>query len=86
MNEYFEGQQGQFRWDPLEYEDQGFDSEFARKQAIAERTRWVNLNTKKYPNMRFKMWTLIGQLRQYAGLGKPDGRIRNVYYVSVDPK
>ncbi len=29
-------------------------------------------------------WTLRNQLRQYAGLGQPDGRVGNVYMISVD--
>ena len=31
-----------------------------------------------------KRWVLKNQLRPYAGLGIPDGRIRDVYYLTVE--
>lgn len=75
---------GQFSWDPLDYMDSdGLTFEEACKRAKADRTAWINVHRKAFPLFEVKAWTLTGQLKQYAGFGRPDGRVRNVYYVTV---
>lgn len=75
---------GQFSWDPLDYMDaDGLTFEEACKRAKADRTAWTNAVRKAFPLFEVKQWTLTGQLKQYAGFGRPDGRVRNVYYVTV---
>ncbi len=75
---------GQFSWDPLDYmgaDDLTFEE--ACKRAKADRAAWTNIHRKSFPLFEVKQWTLTGQLKKYAGFGRPDGRTRNVYYVSV---
>ncbi len=75
---------GQFSWDPLDYMDSDdLTFEEACKRAKADRTAWTNAVRKAFPMFEVKQWTLTGQLKQYAGFGRPDGRVRNVYYVTV---
>lgn len=80
---------GQFRWDPLEYLDSGeaTDATQAAKMALSARNKWVRAHRKAHPDQLVSVWTLPDQLRQYRSMGNPDGRVRNVYYVTVrDPR
>lgn len=72
----------QISFDPLKYEDAGMDAEAAVKQAKKDR----NAKYKELINQGefVKRWTLTGQLRQYVSFGVPDGRVRNVYYLSIE--
>lgn len=72
----------QYRWDPLEYADMhGVDQKAGAKLALADRDKQARAWRKE--GFEVKCWTLTGQLRKYSGLGQPDGRIRNVYYITV---
>lgn len=80
---------GQFRWDPLDYVDavdgtpNVLTEDEAAKLALSARNRWVREHRKMHPDIDVHSWTLTDQLRKYSGLGQPDGRVRNVYYVTV---
>jgi len=76
---------GQFRWDPLEYIDNGktTDEREAAKMALADRNKWVRLHRQAHPDIDVTPWTLRDQLRKYSSFGNYDGRIRSVYYVTV---
>ena len=71
----------QISFDPLKYLDNGAatDAEHARKLALAARNAALKAERKAGRNA--SGFSLRGQLRPYAGLGIPDGRIRTVYYV-----
>ena len=61
----------QLRFDPLQY---GTAAEAkAARDMLYRMLRKVGRNVYR--------WTLKNQLRQYAGLGIPDGRVRDVYYL-----
>jgi hypothetical protein len=74
---------GQYRWDLLEYEDQGMSEKEARIQALTDRNRLMKIVRKSRPDLDCRGCTLTGQLRQYRSFGCPDGRVRNVYYLNV---
>lgn len=85
--------EGQFRWDPLDYEDEfkyadGSAPDFATAIAMAksDRTEYVKRFKNTYPQFEVRMWSLSGQLRQYKSFGVPDGRVRTVYYVTIRRK
>lgn len=77
---------GQYRWDPLDYEDSGVTTHDAAKQALSDRTKLMNQIRKHRPDLECKGWTLRGQLRQWESFMVPDGRVRNVYYLNVVKK
>ena len=68
-------------YDPLDH-DYDLDPQAARKAAIQARNK--DLKAFKAAGRKAYGWTLANQLRQYAGFGIPDGRVRNVYYITVD--
>ena len=65
----------QISFDPLDFNED-------RKAALRARKERADLERKA--GHRVFAWTLPNQLKQYAGLGIPDGRIRNVYYLNID--
>lgn len=71
----------QMSFDPLKYQDAGLDEKAARLAAM--RARNLKAKEMRAEGARVHCWTLTGQLRQYAGLGVPDGRVRNVFYISA---
>lgn len=74
----------QIRFDPLEYQDQNPALSRDEAQKLALRERNVKLKELKAQGKRASGFTLRNQLRQYAGLGISDGRIRNVYYIQSE--
>lgn len=64
----------QVSFDPLDYPD--------RKSALKARKERADVERKA--GKRVFAWTLPNQLKPYAGLGIPDGRVRNVYYLNID--
>ena len=52
------------------------------KAALTARN--ARLRELRSQGVKCRGFTLTNQLRKYAGLGQPDGRVCNVYYVSVD--
>jgi hypothetical protein len=77
---------GQYRWDPLDYYQNGNTADQARAAALAERGKIQQMVRKYRGDLQSKVWTLTGQLRKYESLGVPDGRTRNVYYLNVSMK
>lgn len=65
----------QVSFDPLNYNED-------RKAAL--KARKVYADQAKAEGRRVFAWTLPNQLKQYAGLGQYDGRVRNVYYLNID--
>ena len=51
----------------------------------AKKARDAKAKVLRAQGFRVKRWTLPNQLRPYAGLGVPDGRVGNVYYVDAYP-
>lgn len=78
-DEYFVNQQ--IRFDPLDWEDDGYESRAAAAQALARRNLWMRALAKR--GIHTKAWTLTDQLRDYKSWGVPDGRVRNVYYLTI---
>lgn len=72
-------------FDPLAYaDDEGLS--LADATAMALRCRNAMLRELRRRGVtNCKGWTLTGQLRKYKGFGVPDGRMRNVYYITVYP-
>lgn len=71
-------------FDPLGYQDQqGLGPREAARAARKERDRALRLLRRDHPDKEFKGWTLPDQLSKYAGFGRPDGRVRNVYYITA---
>lgn len=68
----------QVSFDPLDYS--GTPDE-ARKQALRERD--AELRRLRKLGKRCYGFMLKNQLRKYWGLGQPDGRVRDVFYVSI---
>ena len=64
----------QYSFDPLDY-DNPQEAKEARnrhyKDLKSKGVTWV------------KRWVLKNQLRPYAGLGQPDGRIRDIYFINT---
>ena len=77
---------GQYRWDPLEFEDAGIPADECRARALASRARVIKMIRKSRPDLECRVWALTGQLRKYRSMGVEDGRIRNVYYLNVSLK
>jgi len=59
-------------FDPLDYGT-------AKAAKAARDAKWRELRKEGRPVRR---WVLTNQLRPYASLGCPDGRIRDVYYIT----
>lgn len=75
---------GDTRFDPLDYQDFfKVSATDAATMARKARDRLLREARAKWPQARFKGWTLTGQLRQYRSFGAPDGRIRSVYYITL---
>lgn len=71
----------QTSFDPIKYADQmGLAMHDAAK--IAKKERDLELRRIKKRDPSAYGWRLTGQLRQYAGFGQPDGRVRTVYYIT----
>lgn len=66
-------------YDPLDWHDAGLANtiEEAEKLALAQR----NTDLRSAKKQGARGFRLTGQLRPYAGLGIPDGRVRTVYYI-----
>lgn len=64
----------QIRFDPLDHDEDAAAAKAARD------ARWRALRAE---GRKASRWVLRDQLRKYAGLGIPDGRIRDVYYITV---
>jgi hypothetical protein len=71
----------QIRFDPLDWQDNGYEAAQAAKQALIRRNMWARALTRQ--GYIVKGWTLTGQLRQYKSFGVDDGRVRNVYYITI---
>lgn len=71
----------QFSFDPLDSMDAGLTRDEAHK--VARRERDAALRDYRKQGVRAYGWALRGQLRPYAGLGCPDGRVRTVYMLNV---
>lgn len=72
-------------WDPLDYQDEyGLDPSAAAKAAQVDRNKWLVDWRKENPGGKARAWRLTGQLRPYASFGNPDGRVRTVYYVTLE--
>jgi hypothetical protein len=72
----------QISFDPLTYQDRdGLDDNAAAKAALKARN--VELKARKAAGEIAYGWRLTGQLRPYASFGNPDGRVRTVYYITV---
>lgn len=67
-------------YDPLDYDCFNHDPKQAHKLAKGLRDR--NLRLMKQQGKQCYGWRLTGQLKKYASLGVPDGRVRTVYYIS----
>ena len=67
-------------FDPLSYEDEyGLGTEDARRAAKAARDKaWRDMKLEGKDVWRL---VLTGQLRKWQGLGVPDGRVRDVFYL-----
>jgi hypothetical protein len=78
-DEYRVGQQ--IRFDPLDWMDNGYELVPASEQAIARRRLWQSALRKR--GVMTKAWVLPNQLREYKSFGVDDGRVRNVYYLTV---
>ena len=63
----------QISFDPLDYADSG----------EAKRARNAKLRALRQAGANARGWTLPNQCRPYASFGVPDGRVRNVYYVTI---
>lgn len=75
------GTNGESVCDPLDWQDAlGVDAEQAHKLALKARN--ARMRDLRLSGVKCRGWSLAGQLRPYAGLGQPDGRVRTVYYVS----
>lgn len=74
---------GQMSFDPLDFEDQGLTREEAVTAAKAARQVIVSRIRKERSDLTAKCWVLTGQLRKYKSFGVPDGRYRNVYYITI---
>ena len=72
----------QTSFDPLHFEDEyGLSPQDARRAAKAARDKmWRDLRASGK-----EVWreVLTGQLRKYRGLGQPDGRVRDVFYLQM---
>lgn len=78
---------GQMRFDPLDFEDNmGITPQEARKEALAARAIIKRAIQVSRPDFEVRAWTLTGQLRKYKSFGVEDGRVRNVYYLTVSKK
>lgn len=74
----------QIAYDPLTYQDMGMGSREARATAMAKRdtdARTLRRRFSSTPGMRISRSVLRGQLRKWAGLGQPDGRTRDIFYI-----
>ena len=76
----------QISYDPLDFIDQfaGCPTSYAMAHAAARRERDRVLRATRKAGSRAYGWTLPNQLKKYSGLGVEDGRIRNVYYITVE--
>ena len=77
---------GQHGYDPLDWEDEGLSPQEARKAALAARSMIKRHIITSRPDLEVHAWTLTGQLRKYKSFGVEDGRVRNVYYLTVRAK
>jgi len=67
---------GQESFDPLEYG--------SREMALKVRNR--RAATLRRDGLKTKCFVLKNQLKPYAGLGQPDGRVRDVFMIDVFEK
>jgi hypothetical protein len=68
----------QISFDPLDF---GGDDELAHRAAKAARDEAYR--TQRKSGIAARRWVLRGQLKKYAGFGIEDGRVRDVYYLTV---
>lgn len=73
----------QISFDPLTYLDNGTCATMADAVSRAKTERNIELAIRKKNGEKVSGFRLTGQLRQYAGFGQPDGRVRTVYYVQT---
>ena len=69
----------QISFDPLDYVGQYEEGDHSK--ALADRN--AHLKQLRKEGKQVRGWTLTRQLRTYASFGVPDGRVRNVYYITV---
>lgn len=69
-------------FDPLKYADADSTLTLEAATKIAKQTRDTYLRALRKAGIPCKGWRLTGQLRKWAALGIPDGRVRTVYYVT----
>ena len=72
----------QVSYDPLDYADK-HGVTVAEGAVMAKRDRDADLRARRKRGENVQGWRLTGQLRKWAGLGVPDGRVRTVYYINV---
>lgn len=80
------GHKSQYRFDPLDYEDeQSMERKAAAAKALSDRNAWMREIKRCYPDKNLAMngTSLRGQLRPYKSFGVPDGRVRTVYYITL---
>lgn len=71
----------QMSFDPLDYAPEG--DKTAAQMAKAARDRCYR--EFKANGSRVTRWVCKNQLQKYAGFGQPDGRVRDVYMLNIDP-
>lgn len=72
----------QITYDPLDYQDRkGLKARESRIAAKADRDADVKALKKAFPRFVIIRSMLKGQLRKWAGLGIPDGRTRDIFYI-----
>lgn len=68
----------QISFDPLDF---GGDDELSHKAAMKARN--AKLREVRSEGQQARGWTLTNQCRPWASFGVPDGRVRNIYYIST---
>ena len=73
----------QMSFDPLDYQDSTVDCAQSDGVYEAKKDRNEVFYRLKAEGKKVRRWVLRGQLRPYASFGVPDGRTRDVYYITI---